>query len=76
MDHGYPLRLICPGFIGVRNCKWVAKLEISDEEADSHMQRRDYKYIREKDWSKINLADYPSINGNIAYAAICEPQDG
>jgi sulfite oxidase len=32
-DHGYPLRLVAPGFIGVRNVKWVAKLEISDKEA-------------------------------------------
>jgi sulfite oxidase len=71
IDHGYPLRLVCPGTIGVRNCKWVGKIEISDEEAHSHMQRRDYKYIREMDWSKINLNDYPAINGNIPYAAIC-----
>lgn len=30
LDHGYPLRLIVPGFIGVRNAKWVYKLVISD----------------------------------------------
>jgi len=36
-DHGFPLRLIVPGFIGVRNCKWVEKLEISNEEANSCM---------------------------------------
>lgn len=36
-DHGYPLRLVVPGYIGVRNCKWVEKLEISDEEANSCM---------------------------------------
>lgn len=74
-DHGYPLRLVAPGYIGVRNCKWVTKLEISDEEADSHMQRRDYKYIKEEDWSKINLKDYPAINGNIPIAAIAFPDD-
>ena len=26
LDHGYPLRLIVPGLIGVRNAKWVFKL--------------------------------------------------
>ena len=53
IDHGYPLRLIVPGVIGVRNCKWVCKLEISDEEAESAMQRRDYKVVNETDFSKI-----------------------
>jgi len=63
VDHGYPLRLVVPGCIGVRNCKWVCKLEVSDEEAESAMQRRDYKIVKESDWSKINLADYPPIMG-------------
>ena len=74
-DHGYPLRLIVPGYIGVRNCKWVCKLEISDEEAHSHMQRRDYKWVEEEDWSKINLSDYNSINGGYSYAIIASPAD-
>ena len=51
LDHGYPLRLVCPGFIGVRNCKWVCKLEVSEEEADSVPQRRDYKWVTNADWS-------------------------
>lgn len=45
LDHGYPVRLIVPGFIGVRNCKWVSKLVLSDHEATTVMQQRDYKYI-------------------------------
>jgi len=76
VDHGYPLRLVVPGFIGVRNCKWVTKLEISDEEATSVMQRRDYKIVKEKDWSKINLDDYPSLMGNVSYSCIASPEDG
>lgn len=30
LDHGYPLRLIIPGHVGVRNVKWVHKMSISD----------------------------------------------
>ena len=33
--HGYPVRVICPGYIGVRCPKWLQKLSISTEEADS-----------------------------------------
>ena len=35
LAHGYPVRLICPGIIAVRSAKWVNKLIISKEEADS-----------------------------------------
>ena len=28
--HGFPIRLVCPGMIAVRSCKWVMQLIISD----------------------------------------------
>ena len=30
-DHGYPLRLIVPGHVGIRNIKWVKDIKISAE---------------------------------------------
>jgi len=75
-DHGYPLRLVVPGFIGVRNCKWVERLEIRNEESKSCMQRRDYKLIKEKDWTKIDYEKYPSIMSNVPNSCICYPTDG
>lgn len=33
--HGYPVRMLCPGYIGVRSAKWLHKLVISTEMADS-----------------------------------------
>jgi len=36
-DHGYPLRVLVPGFAGVRNCKWLAELELSDELHECHV---------------------------------------
>ena len=76
IDHGYPLRLVAPGYIGVRNCKWVQKLELSDEEAPSAMQRRDYKIIKETDWTKIEWSKHPAVNGNVSSSCICSPQTG
>jgi sulfite oxidase len=35
IEHGYPLRLVVPGVVGVRNAKWVRALKISDDEARS-----------------------------------------
>ena len=33
--HGYPIRMISPGYIGVRSAKWLMQLIISKEVADS-----------------------------------------
>jgi len=33
--HGFPVRMLSPGYIGVRSAKWLNKLIISTEMADS-----------------------------------------
>eukprot|EP00316_Scyphosphaera_apsteinii_P000846 CAMPEP_0119321010 /NCGR_PEP_ID=MMETSP1333-20130426/54139_1 /TAXON_ID=418940 /ORGANISM="Scyphosphaera apsteinii, Strain RCC1455" /LENGTH=525 /DNA_ID=CAMNT_0007327867 /DNA_START=23 /DNA_END=1600 /DNA_ORIENTATION=+ len=38
-DHGYPLRAVVPGYVGVRNIKWLRKIVASDEEAEGVWQR-------------------------------------
>ena len=38
LDHGYPLRLIAPGIVGVRNAKWLKSLIISDIPSQSAYQ--------------------------------------
>ena len=40
------------------------------------MQRRDYKMIKEKDWTKIDYANYASINANVPNSCICYPPEG
>lgn len=38
-DHGYPLRLIVPGYAAVRNVKWISKLALNAEESEGPWQR-------------------------------------
>ena len=38
-EHGYPIRVVVPGHVGVRNVKWVTKITTSDEEAHGPWQR-------------------------------------
>lgn len=52
-EHGYPIRMVSPGMIAVRSCKWVNQLIISDEEADSAAQRRDYKVVTDSEISQV-----------------------
>lgn len=35
-DHGYPVRLIVPGYIGGRCVKWLRRVWVSSKENDSH----------------------------------------
>lgn len=76
-EHGFPLRVVVPGFAGVRSPKWLAAITVQDQPSDNPMQQTDYKLLppdvtRETvDWSKgITINDMP-LN-----AAICEPADG
>ena len=38
-DHGYPLRIIVPGYVGIRNIKWIKTIEFSDTEVDGPWQQ-------------------------------------
>ena len=38
-DHGYPLRAVVPGHVGVRNIKWLTRVVASKEEAEGVWQR-------------------------------------
>ncbi|KAL1623550.1 hypothetical protein SLS56_008254 [Neofusicoccum ribis] len=52
-DHGYPVRLIVPGYIGGRSVKWLKRIWISKEENDSHYHVWDNRvvpsFVTEKD---------------------------
>ena len=72
-EHGYPLRLVVPGVVGVRNAKWVRALKISDEEAKSTQQKENYKIIKEKDAKKIDYKKINPIMGYVVNSAIADP---
>jgi DMSO/TMAO reductase YedYZ molybdopterin-dependent catalytic subunit len=44
-DHGFPVRLLTPGWIGVANIKWVGRLEVSDQSLFSHWNTESYVLI-------------------------------
>lgn len=73
IEHGYPLRLVVPGTVGVRNAKWVSGLIISDEEAKSAQQKENYKLIKEKDPNKVDVSKISPIIGYVVNSAIADP---
>lgn len=72
--HGHPLRVVAPGFAGVRSPKWLSRITVQDAASANHMQQRDYKLLPSHvtpetvDWDKGITIDEMPLN-----SAICEP---
>jgi DMSO/TMAO reductase YedYZ molybdopterin-dependent catalytic subunit len=46
--HGFPLRLIAPGWYGVANVKWLKRIEVVDKRWAGRFMAKDYVTIREE----------------------------
>jgi DMSO/TMAO reductase YedYZ molybdopterin-dependent catalytic subunit len=44
-DHGFPLRLLAPGWVGIAHIKWVGNIEVSEEPLYSEYNTRRYVLI-------------------------------
>ncbi|MGB8648084.1 MAG: molybdopterin-dependent oxidoreductase [Anaerolineae bacterium] len=72
--HGYPLRLVVPGYIGARSVKWLSRITVQDAPSNNYFQARAYKLFPPQaraenvDWdSGFMLGEMP-VN-----AVICAP---
>jgi sulfite oxidase len=41
-EHGFPLRVVVPGYIGARSVKWVDEISVQESPSQSFFQIRDY----------------------------------
>ena len=46
--HGFPLRLIAPGWFGIANVKWLQRIEVRPSRFMNRFMARDYVTIREE----------------------------
>src|SRR6478735_7847988 len=58
-DHGYPLRLVLPGWVGIASIKWLGSLEVSTRELTSPWNTTFYRMVG-PDWP----ADSPPLTVN------------
>jgi DMSO/TMAO reductase YedYZ molybdopterin-dependent catalytic subunit len=42
-QHGFPLRLLVPGWYGMTNVKWLSRIEVVAEPFDGYQQRQSYR---------------------------------
>ena len=47
-EHGFPVRLIAPGWYGVANVKWLTRIEVIDHRYAGKFMARDYVSVREE----------------------------
>ena len=48
VEHGFPVRLIAPGWYGVANVKWLKRIELIDHRYAGRFMARDYVTFREQ----------------------------
>lgn len=75
--HGAPLRLVVPGYAGVRSVKWLKSITVQAEPSRNFHQAKDYKLFPPNVSAKTADPD----KGMTIYemplnSAICEPADG
>jgi len=81
-EHGFPLRLVVPGHVGVRNVKWVSRITTSDIEAQGTWQRGiAYKGLSPsvksvKEVSPAQLEQAASVQEQPVQSMIIEPREG
>ena len=76
VEHGFPLRVVVPGFAGVRCVKWLTGISVSREPSPSRVQRHDYKLFPPE--TTKETADWNAgitINEMPLTSAICIPSD-
>jgi DMSO/TMAO reductase YedYZ molybdopterin-dependent catalytic subunit len=48
-QHGFPLRLVVPGWYGMTNVKWLARITLLDEPFEGYQQARGYRVRAHED---------------------------
>lgn len=76
-EHGFPLRVITPGYIGARSVKWLASINVQTAPSRNYFQAHAYQLFpahingATADWSAgLQLGEF-AVN-----AVICAPGDG
>ncbi len=75
--HGYPLRVVVPGFIGARSVKWLARIHVQTTPSDNYFQARAYRLF--SPYVNAETVDWNSglmLSENAITSVICEPGPG
>jgi sulfite oxidase len=75
--HGFPLRVMVPGYIGARSVKWLTNIHVQAHPSTNYFQAHAYKrfpahvQLEHADWTTGQMLGELPLN-----AVICYPQEG
>ncbi len=75
--HGFPLRVVVPGYIGARSVKWLAAITLQAAPSSNYFQARAYKLFppaaeaHSADWQQALMLGESSLT-----SVICQPAAG
>ena len=76
-EHGAPLRMVVPGYAGVRSAKWLTRIEVRETPSDAPIQAHDYKlFPADVTSDTVDWSQGLTINAMPLNAAICSPGAG
>ena len=64
LEHGFPVRLIAPGWYGVANVKWLTRIEVVDRRYAGRFMARDYVSIREQQRDGQTIWTFNTVGHN------------
>ncbi len=74
-EHGFPVRVVVPGYIGARSVKWLKRIIVQDAPSDNYFQAQAYRLFAPQvtaetvDWNDGLMLGEMSINAVIATPA-------
>ena len=75
--HGAPLRLVVPGYAGVRSVKWLRRIIVQATPSDNFHQQKDYRlFPPQMSQATADHAAAVTIHEMPLNSAICEPTSG
>jgi DMSO/TMAO reductase YedYZ molybdopterin-dependent catalytic subunit len=72
IQHGFPLRLVVPGWYGVASVKWLTEIEVTDRPFEGHYQTEKYVYY----WKRDGKETREPVTLQRVRALITEPAPG
>jgi sulfite oxidase len=76
-EHGFPLRVVIPGYIGARSVKWLGRIVVQDRPSDNYFQAHAYKMLPpDVDPAAADWDAYPAIEEAPLQAVVCVPATG